>query len=310
VSSREERLTLRIFLASPGDVADERGLARRVMASLPKEPAFRGQVVLEEVSWDNPGAAIPLPAHLTPQDAIKQGIPTPAECDVVLVILWSRMGTPLPIAYAKQDGSRYLSGTEWEYLAAIDRAEREGTPVVLVYQRTEKVLFDPDDADFDERTEQRRKVVRFFESFRNPDGSLKRSYREYATPSDFEQLLEVNLRKIVWDRYQASGLETQSAKPADAGTPAVLWSGSPYPGLRAFTDEEGAIFFGRGHETDALVRRVSGGGRFVAVIGPSGSGKSSLVAAGLLPRIAAGALPGGDTWGCGRSTPRQAGHEP
>jgi hypothetical protein len=220
VSSREERLTLRIFLASPGDVADERGLARRVMASLPKEPAFRGQVVLEEVSWDNPGAAIPLPAHLTPQDAIKQGIPTPAECDVVLVILWSRMGTPLPIAYAKQDGSRYLSGTEWEYLAAIDRAEREGTPVVLVYQRTEKVLFDPDDADFDERTEQRRKVVRFFESFRNPDGSLKRSYREYATPSDFEQLLEVNLRKIVWDRYQASGLETQSAKPADAGTPA------------------------------------------------------------------------------------------
>jgi energy-coupling factor transporter ATP-binding protein EcfA2 len=55
---------------------------------------------------------------------------------------------------------------------------------------------------------------------------------------------------------------------------------------------------------------VSAGGRFVAVIGPSGSGKSSLVAAGLLPRIAAGALRGGDTWEWVRFTPGQVGNDP
>ena len=58
------------------------------------------------------------------------------------------------------------------------------------------------------------------------------------------------------------------------------------------------------------MRHVAGGARFVAVIGPSGSGKSSLVAAGLLPRIAAGALRGGEQWVSLRFTPGQVGNDP
>lgn len=65
----------------------------------------------------------------------------------------------------------------------------------------------------------------------------------------------------------------------------ITWEGSPLPGLRAFTPDDRQIFFGRDRETEALKRKVDES-RFVAVIGASGSGKSSLVGAGLIPRLA------------------------
>ncbi|WP_244176933.1 WD40 repeat domain-containing protein [Streptomyces albus] len=64
----------------------------------------------------------------------------------------------------------------------------------------------------------------------------------------------------------------------------------PYPGLEAFTEDDSGVFFGRDREIGDLVGRLhpavpSRAHRFVAVIGPSGSGKSSLVRAGLLPAL-------------------------
>lgn len=65
----------------------------------------------------------------------------------------------------------------------------------------------------------------------------------------------------------------------------------PYPGLEAFTADDAAVFFGREREIAELADRLQpilhrDARRFVSVIGPSGSGKSSLVAAGLVPRLA------------------------
>jgi len=64
----------------------------------------------------------------------------------------------------------------------------------------------------------------------------------------------------------------------------------PYPGLHAFEPEDAAVFFGREAEIKDLVKRLHptlqrGAQRLVAVVGPSGSGKSSLVRAGLVPRL-------------------------
>ncbi|MGW2723365.1 NACHT and WD repeat domain-containing protein [Streptomyces sp. NPDC001492] len=64
----------------------------------------------------------------------------------------------------------------------------------------------------------------------------------------------------------------------------------PYPGLEPFTEGDAGVFFGRDREIRDLVGRLhpsmpSRAHRFVAVIGPSGSGKSSLVLAGLLPAL-------------------------
>jgi hypothetical protein len=59
----------------------------------------------------------------------------------------------------------------------------------------------------------------------------------------------------------------------------------PYPGLVPFGPEDAAQFFGRDQESDDILRRL-GQQNFLLVVGPSGSGKSSLVSAGVLPRLA------------------------
>jgi WD40 repeat protein len=72
---------------------------------------------------------------------------------------------------------------------------------------------------------------------------------------------------------------------------------NPYKGLRAFREGDADDFFGR----DALIERLltrmdETHERFLAVVGPSGSGKSSVVKAGLIPALRRGALPGSNNW--------------
>jgi hypothetical protein len=131
-------LAVRVFLASPGDVVDERAQALKTLDDLQYNPLLRGKITVETVAWDKPGAGTPMLANKTPQEAIAEGLPKPSECDIVIVIFWSRMGTPLPADYVKPDGSRYLSGTEWEYQDALRAAEQGDRPQVLVYRRTEE----------------------------------------------------------------------------------------------------------------------------------------------------------------------------
>jgi WD40 repeat protein/tetratricopeptide (TPR) repeat protein len=71
---------------------------------------------------------------------------------------------------------------------------------------------------------------------------------------------------------------------------------SPFPGLRPFTQEEDYLFFGREEQTLELLERLAGN-RFLAVVGTSGSGKSSLVRCGLLSQLLGGKmLAAGASW--------------
>ena len=84
---------------------------------------------------------------------------------------------------------------------------------------------------------------------------------------------------------------------------------SPYPGLAAFGPEEAGYFFGRERVTaqlcDRLAVTAAEGEGPLFLIGPSGSGKSSLLRAGLLPALEHGALgiPGSSAWPCLIVTP-------
>ena len=64
---------------------------------------------------------------------------------------------------------------------------------------------------------------------------------------------------------------------------------SPFVGLRPFEAHESVLFFGRSHQSVELMMRLHNE-RFLAVVGTSGSGKSSLVRAGLIPKLEAGFL--------------------
>ena len=107
----------------------------------------------------------------------------------------------------------------------------------------------------------------------------------------------VQLRPEGWDPAQdlafqrALGPEAARLTPADPG----LRAQNPYKGLLPFEESDVATFFGREALTEELVARFAGT-RFLAVVGPSGSGKSSVVRAGLIPAIRVGGMSGSDRW--------------
>lgn len=85
-----------------------------------------------------------------------------------------------------------------------------------------------------------------------------------------------------------------AADEADAAFTVVL-PARPYPGLRPYDEAEWPIFFGRERMVDAVVSRLVAS-HFVVVHGDSGSGKSSLIRAGVLPRLSQEQARGGARW--------------
>ena len=82
---------------------------------------------------------------------------------------------------------------------------------------------------------------------------------------------------------------------------------NPFPGLRPFESNEDHLFFGRDGQSDELLRRLRRS-RFLAVLGTSGSGKSSLVRAGMLPSLFGGLMTqAGSDW---RVAVFRPGHDP
>ena len=91
-----------------------------------------------------------------------------------------------------------------------------------------------------------------------------------------------------WRRSAALG---RPAAPEEVAEAALTAARNPYKGLQAFQESDAADFYGRADVVDELVAAVSSD-RLVAVVGPSGIGKSSVVRAGLVPALRGGALGG------------------
>jgi hypothetical protein len=182
MTDQRPNLQIRVFLSSPGDVADERALARHLLKDeLPSDPLLlRGYVTFDVVSWDDPAAPIPMDAAITPQEAVNRFGPKPSECDVVVVILWARMGTYLDLkAFRKPDNEPYLSGTEWEFEDALNTPEAQ-RPTIFVYRRSEEFKVGAKDPKRTEKLRQFDLVEHFLKRFENSDGSFAGGFTPYA----------------------------------------------------------------------------------------------------------------------------------
>jgi WD40 repeat protein/DNA-binding SARP family transcriptional activator/Mg-chelatase subunit ChlI len=89
---------------------------------------------------------------------------------------------------------------------------------------------------------------------------------------------------------EVQGLRERAAAAGDRRLP-----GCPFKGLASFDVEDAAVFFGRERLVADMVARLPGA-RLIGVVGPSGSGKSSAMRAGLLAALAGGVLPGSERW--------------
>ena len=128
----------------------------------------------------------------------------------------------------------------------------------------------------------------------------------FSTPHELSTLVLAAITK-----QQAAKTKVHEAtKQDEALKQAATWNiekdGSPYPGLMHFTRKYARVFFGREAEVNEILDRMRGPeGRFIIISGDSGVGKSSVVDAGISPKLEDGALPGDEACMCVRMVPGQ-----
>lgn len=134
-------------------------------------------------------------------------------------------------------------------------------------------------------------------------------------PVAVDEVLQKATAKRAEDRYQtieeflasfdaasAGGANAGMSRPLGGATVVAAGERNPFKGLRAFDEADAGDFRGRDRLVDQLLSNLTDH-RFLALVGPSGSGKSSAVRAGLLPALRRGAVPGSDDWFIATITP-------
>jgi WD40 repeat protein/ABC-type iron transport system FetAB ATPase subunit len=271
---------VRVFLSSPADVAPERDIAERAVVRL--AGIWKDYLRLELKRWERD--------HYEAVRSFQAAIGEMAEYDIFIGILWKRIGTSLPVdEFRRPDGSPYESGTVFEIEMAIASGAKQGRPKVYVFRSTAPVLFAAETAEQDQR--QYALLQQWWNrTFRDTEGHFPRGFQTYADLDEFESSLEALLEKSLRD---GALIPAGPAWDIDA-------KGSPYPGLVPYDASNSAVFFGRAlaaaSAIDELNAAAKRGTPAIFVIGPSGSGKSSLARAGLAPRFSEHAVPGVDFW--------------
>ncbi len=271
--------TVKLFISSPGDLIPERNLCKQVFKSLEKR--FEPYLRLELFFWeDEPVLA---------SDTFQTQFPRAADSDIFICLLWSRIGTPLPkgsvfsdgTLIVRADGSEYESGTIAEFEDALNAYQRDKTPAILMYFKRTPVELNAQAPDFLYKSKQRHGVEQFFNKwFQDEQGRYPRGHSEFKNLTAFAKQLERHVCKLLHQRFLAKSLQHLRFCHSD-------WQGNPFLGLATYQTEHSRIYFGRDLAINdiyaALQQQAQAGHPFVMILGQSGSGKSSLLQAGVLP---------------------------
>ena len=254
---------------------------------------YAGRVKFEACLWEH----LPMRASARFQEQI----PRPSEFDIVVMILWSRIGTRLSADMRRPDGTTYASGTEFEFEDAVAAARERGLPHLLVFRKTARVLVEMrgNEEELLEIARQKKSVDQFIDRwFLAEDGSFKAAFTQFESADEFEDRLEKHLRQLVEEILAQNG----GGSAADARLANRLWDkGSPFRGLQRFEYEDALIYFGRTkaiqQALEAIREQAAAGMPFLLVFGNSGVGKSSFARAGIVPFLTdPGVMEGVSQW--------------
>jgi hypothetical protein len=202
----------RIFLSSPSDVFTERDRVEKIVGKLNAERVDHPK--LELVRWK---------LEYYRADATFQAqIPKPSECQLVVCIFWKRLGTDLPEAYVRTDGTT-PTGTEYEFEEALTAAAArpEKLPDVLVYRKTAEVQFSLDKLELPK--DDRNLIVSW------ASGSAGSATRRASSSPAFNRS-----RMPTTSRRCSSAI---CAPGCAIARPTSVMQGSPYRGLEPFDVE-------------------------------------------------------------------------
>jgi WD40 repeat protein len=271
--------TVRVFISSPSDVEDERQGAAKVIERL--NGVHGRHVTLEAILWEQ--------QVYDANRSFQEQIAAMQDMDLVIGILWKRIGSELaPARFRREDGSAYESGTVFELEAGL---ACDGCPPVYVFKKTAPIFFNKETVD--EEMHQAALLDLWWDrTFHDADRHYVRGFEPFGTPGAFEQ----RLTSAIEDWLDAEGLVPRGP----------IWDitkSTPYPGLRAYDGDRTSVFFGRdlaiGEAVELLHQNINRQDRrpVLVVIGASGSGKSSVARAGIVPRLMTpGIVSGAAAW--------------
>jgi serine/threonine protein kinase/tetratricopeptide (TPR) repeat protein len=307
-SGRSMMKTIRVIVSSTGDVQKERNLAERLMRSIAAEfnlpvsasDLNRQRLAEADRESENSGTQAGREDHgslmlcpyfwqyqkVQPDVGEQEQISPAAEFDLVICILWCYLGTLPKPTLKMPDGSMPGSGSEYEIASALDHAKKNsGVPELHVYRNRSKPTppLEPREAReaFGQEWDALQEFFANWEkvSERNLDGAV----RNYRSLEEFEELFRERFRRFV------AGQLDQDVGQTILRRKVRRWTSSPFRGLNVFSFEHAPIFHGRtkaiGEVLEALEAQIRAQRPFVMVVGASGSGKSSLVQAGVLPLL-------------------------
>lgn len=275
---------VKVFISSPGDVKLERERAQWVITRLNGE--FHDVVEFRPILYEED-------VYTAQDGGVQAQIEEAADCEIVIAVFWGRLGTPLHDSFpSKMEGDRvYPSGTAYEVLTSVKRRRETGTrPDVYVFRKTAPQVMPKDRAKWAETQTQRDRLDQFFdEHFETSDGRILRALERFEKTDEFGEKVEKLLRKWIKNFVDQ----------------AVTWpvesKGTPFRGLKPFNFKQADVYFGRERKVqralDELLAAKGRGKPFLLIPGASGAGKSSMMRAGLAPRIVRpGAVPEVDLW--------------
>jgi WD40 repeat protein/serine/threonine protein kinase len=179
------------------------------------------------------------------------------------------------ILYEMLMGTHPFSGAKSAVALFIKHANEDLPPMFGIPEPLQKVIF---------KAAAKNPEDRYTDMF-----ELANAFRQAAQDSDFVGLKNDNAQM---EEFDSGSFELT---PSSSTVVAI----NPYKGLRAFQESDANDFFGRESLTKKLLERLDEDHplyRFLAVVGPSGSGKSSVVKAGVIPALKKGGLQNSENW--------------
>jgi KaiC/GvpD/RAD55 family RecA-like ATPase len=298
-----------ILISSSEDVQKERSVAERLIRWVATEldvpvsvsysnwlrgPKQENKTVARPASDNREDGLLLCPYFSEHQDSkaepeYGEHILNPGQYDLVICILWSRLGTRSAPMFVMPDGSPPRSATEYEVAWVLDQSERTpGFPGLHVYRNraTPAAPLEP--------KEKRENLCRQWDAVqefcaaweKNGGTEFRECCHDYQDLEEFENLFREHFRDFLarqLDREIGSGKPLRKVRYLES---------NPFRGLNFFDFEHAALYHGRtkavGEVLDALHNQATAKKPFVLVMGPTGSGKSSLVRAGVLPLLTVG----------------------
>ena len=304
-----------ILVSSSEDVQNERIVAERSIRSVAAEldvsvsvsysnwPGRLKQVdaITAQAAKDDREASLLLGPYFwelqdsktEPEDC--EHILNPGQYDLVICILWSQLGTRSASMFVMPDGSPPRSATEYEVAWVLDQLKRTpGFPGLHVYRNraTPAAPLEPKEKR-ENLCRQWDAVQEFFAAWeKNGGAEFRECCHDYQDLEEFVNVFREHFRVFLARQFDREIVAGRTLRKVPYSEP------NPFRGLKFFDFEHAALYHGRtkavGEVLDALKNQATAKKPFVLVVGPTGSGKSSLVRAGVLPLLTQGGTPAGN----------------